>query len=909
MDIKIDKNDMGYHLYGDIKHDFGTLTSPATFYNINGENAVSKSKGATSSAEDSVVDYFMNDKHVSDYAARMSGEVVFTVPDKTANFQKWIPPLLYAAGNDKIGIIQDAGEFITLRLGAKNVLSFGSILDPAGKPIAPAQQPIWYDPGPATTVDIPLEPFGFNPQIISALRVTKLTAGTVNASYVLNTGQAIDAVAMSPPAPEVIGGKGKRINQTDVEFSGFFTSIDKVGKLQEQLSLAGIRNNDIQKKLKNENLVYFYIGKTLGDAMLVASGLPNFLDRDMKPTLQNPYHGIGNPNWKQWGAGGATVGGPDILALKTGDRLNYIRAVIMNLPAIYEQQAKGGRTKEYVFFPGSGNPAAVRASLLGDFERIKKDVTDRYSELRTNLLRMAEDASLRTKSSFAPGGAQVLRSDTATALAVKLLRNLADALVTAPEVQPVGGVCGSLLAWIEGSKTTAESLKENDALRAYYDTVLQMANSCSPQVTSLYSGKPKQEQYLLSKLIVANVPPESTIWPLPSSLDISLRNAFDNFNKATSPSDTEYERLLDGKDIKNRFFDKLRGGQLGGMRGGSEKPLDIAQTVEEVVGQIEPESSDSPAAGVPGETWEAAWLYVGKSTKGDEIVGFMKDESGANYYYNYTTDTESDTPPWPAGAPWEKYQMFVSSPSNQIVGFMKDESGANYYYNYTTDTELDEAPWGETLSVGTLKGGAYLSIAFSPKIFGSAPSEDDLAKQIEIMLESFPQIRDFIDYMKSKGVVNRQHLFLSLYDIVRRRNTDRVLDTVLIQDLLSELWMMLGGNDSTPYITIPFFKEEVFKEDYVYGQRDQYSNTPTLLFNAYVANIDAENSLYGNVVDGETEEVSTQSTIDFTELEKSFLGKIPERAGKYVFQPFEEAPKPRRPAGGLRRRRPLYTNA
>jgi hypothetical protein len=895
------KNDMGYHLYGDIKHDFGTLTSPATFYNINDQRAPT-TVGASAISEDAVVKYFMNDAHVSDYKARLSGEVIFTVPEKTANFQKWNPPLLYAAGNDKIGIIQDAGEFITLRLGAKNVLSFGSILDPAGKPIAPAQQPIWYDPGPATTVDIPLEPFGFNPQIISALRVTKLTAGTVNASYVLNTGKAIDAVAMSPPAQEVTGGKGKRINQTDVEFSGFFTSIEKVSKLQEQLSLAGITNNDVQKKLKNENLVYFYIGKTLGDAMLVASGLPEFLGNDMTTKTKNPYHGIGSPNWKQWGASGTTVSSPDILALKTGDRLNYIRAIIMNLPAIYEQQAKGGRTKEYIFFPGTGNPEAVRASLLDDFGRIKKDVTDRYSELRTNLLRMAEDKSLRTKSSFAPGGTQVLRSDTATALAVKLLRNLADALVTAPEVQPVGGVCGTIVKWIDSGKTTAESLTNNSDLRSYYDTVLQIANSCSPQVTSLYSGKPKQEQYLLSKLIVANVPPEGAIWPLPSSLDISLRNAFDNFNKATSPSDTEYERLLDGRDIKNRFFDKLRGGQLGGMRGGTEPPLDIQDTVMEVVGQIEPESTDLATEIAPEITWEKVPIYL-NPTNGDKIEELTKNDTGTVVYYNRNTGEITETPPWGTGPPWDIYYIYIGSNNQEIEELTETDTGKVVYYNATTREISPTHP------EGILKGGAFLSVRFKPAIFGEWPNEDEFATQIKKILESFPRIRDFIDYMKSKGVVNKQQHFLSIYDVVRRRNTDRVLDSVLIQDLLSELRIMLGGNESTPYITIPFFKEEVFQDDYVYGQRDQYSNTPTLLFNAYVANIDAENSIYGDVVGGEIEEVSTQSTIDFTELEKSFLGKIPQRAGKYVFQPFEEAPKPRRPAGGLRRRRPLYTNA
>lgn len=865
------KNALGYHVYGDIKHDFGTPAKPAEFYNYNGVNAVARA-GATGTSEDAVVDFFMKGagtQFVNNLAARKAGEIVFTVPEKTANFQKWIPPLLYQGGNDKIGIIQDAGEFITQRIGAKNVITFGSILDPAGKPVAPYQDPIWYDPGADTTLVIPLEPFGFDSNIISALRITKLTAGTVNATYILKDGKEIDAVAMNPPAPAVKDGKGKRINKTEVEFSGFFTSIDKVSKIEEQLSLAGITDKNVQKKLKTDNLVYFYIGKTLGDASLVASGLPDFHKNDMvEPKIPNPYYGIGNPGWKNW-VSGASVQSPTILALKTGDRLNHIRAIIMDLPSIYEQQAKGGKLKEYVFFPGIGDPEAVKKALLDDFDKIRRSAYERYRDLWFNLETLLDESGTKIKkeyTSFAPGGAKVITKPMGELLAAKLINQVMDTLLKV-EGEKVNGICGTILNWVDKRKETAKTISNNAQLRDYYEQTLQITNSCLPQTTSISVNKIKQEPYLLSKLIVANVPQKNEDWPIHASLDISLRNAFDSLNGAQINTDDEYDRRLVGKDIMNRFFSRIIGQQGGGMKGGAETPLDITATIEEVVGEVEgvtPE--ESATAEVPDEM--SKWEYV-------------VDDSGQEKYVNTLDNSE---------------EIYIDYTDENIP-----------YYTNSKDPDDVEPSW--TLPWENQTGGAYLSITFNKII----KDTDSLNK----MLESFPRTKDFIEYMKTHNVLDKQFQFLSIYDVIRRRNTDRVLDNMLVSELLVEFLNMMGkipinGSTSTPYITMPRYKEKVFKDGYVHKDRNYYSNTPTLLFNAYVASIDAENSLYADIKNNDISETITQSTVDFQALEKAFLDKIPKRFSRannrevFVFQPFEQDPEPQQSAGGSQTRRPLY---
>lgn len=754
---------MSYHLLSDTIHDF---KGDALIYNINGPGAPAR-VGATSTSENDTLAFFLQGPGaalIKDLAARQADAVTFTVPDKTASFDNWKPPILYPAGNDHIGIVQDAGEYITTRIGSMNVLAFGSILDPAGKPNHPAHEPIWFEPAAGQNqLDIPLDLFGFDSDVIRTIRISDLTAGTVKASFGKPDGTTIDAVAMSPPRPGVEGGKAKPLNNTKLEKAGFFTSIEKASNLPEQLSAAGITNPAERSALLGDFKKFFFIGKTLGDAMLVASAMPAFDEG-----TPNPYFNVAGSatggTWKTW-ISQEPVGAPDILILKTGDRLNWLRAILFNVGAIYEDQAKGGRkTKQYNYFPGTADPAQIRTALLNDFDAMQRTVQGRYEALAANLLSLREPDGriIMAKTNFAPGGRTEVTSPIGQQLAGRLVNEISTAL------EPLSN---RVLEWIGTRKVQAEALDPLDTagLRAFYQDTLNRANACSPQSSSIFIEKGKQEPYLTHKLVVANVPPGVTAgeWPFPSSLDIALRNAFSALDRAKDATDEEYARRKAGTDIYNRFLSKVAGPVTGGgLRGGQEEaPLDISSIRETVT----------------------------------EVVGDTIQEAG-------------DIPP-------------------------RIEGGQ--------------------------RGGAFLT----PRLYYPADEFD------AVLAESFPQFYDFRMYLKSKGF-SLANTILIAYDIARRRTTNRILDPVLLEDLLTDFYSLLGGpwydsDTPTQYIGIDGADMGVFADDYTVEDKNMPSSRATVLFDAYTYYVNAQNA---RLADGG--DTLTQSVRDFQVFETIYLEKV-----------------------------------
>ena len=824
---------VGYHLQCDVGHDFGTAgTIP--IYNINGASANRSVPGTPGTSEDACVNYFLTGQGAAwfgqdpqDFAARSANRVVFTVPEKTASFENWKAPVLFQGGNDKLGVIQDAGEFITLRLGARNVLTFGSILDPAGKPIAPEQSPIWYDPGDTNnTVDIPLAPYGFDPAKLLGLRIRDLKAGTVHASYILPNGTIVDAVGMAPPLTVPTPRRDKRINHTDPGSAGFFTSIKKVDRMQEELTLAGFSKAAIDAILKTPGVRdLFFWGKSLGDVVLVASGLSNVPGG----AATNPYFNVaaagggqtgGAAGWKSW-VSGESVSAPSLLILKTGDRLNWLRAILFNLGAIYEDQAKGGRkTKQYIYFPGTANPAAIIQAILGDFAKLRESVVDRYKTLVASLqsLLNATAGVNPAKTNFAPGGSTEITKQPGAILAAKLLNEVIAALYTQA---PSGTICGRVEQWIgmryqtakqtidaaaaEIESATAQNRAPNvnplatmEGLRTYYQETLSRANACSPQSGSIYITKGKQDPYLTMKLIVANVPTGATDWPLSSSIDISLRNAFRALNGASDTTDETYRRLLASTDIQSRFF-----GKLGAPT--ADVPLDpgaIQATVSEVVGAVE------------------------------------------------------------------------------------------------TRTDLADTQTG-----GGQVGGAYIRV-------NTSLADADLESELKPVLESLPIVSDFIDYVKGKGVQFKTAL-LQIYDVIRSRGTNRVVDPVLLEELMKEFRVLLVADPGTQPSLRLNNAQNIFDDRYILPKSARSSNA-TVLFNAYTYAVNARNAATSST----GQEVVTQSVRDFEVIEQAYLSTrvgLTTRSGTFYPQALA-GPGPRSAAfgtngGGLQTRRALYTNA
>ena len=781
---------MGYHLQADVAHDFG---GDAPVYNIGGAGALTR-VGAPNTSEDGALNYFIGPSPrglpnvTKDLVARLGQQVIFTVPDKTASFQNWKAPVLFQGGNDKIGVVQDAGEFITQRIGAKNVITFGSILDPAGKPIAPDQEPIWFQPS-TNTVTISLAPFGFDSNVIKSIVIKDLTAGTVKSEFNANN-KVIDAVAMSPPAPVVSGGKPKPINNTDIAKAGFFTSIKKAENVGRELQASGVKPDAI-RKLINENSQYFFIGKTLGDAMLVASAMPGFPENVPNP---NPYYGIGaTTGWKSWVFKDRTVASPSLLCLKTGDRLNWLRAVLLNVPAIYEDQAKGGRKiKQYKFIPGLADPAAIKAAILSDFDALIPSIAERYNGLTNslgNLLNQTDNRKIdRAKTNFAPGGSKEISSVSGDVLAGRVVREIRTRL---------GAISKRVTDWVAKQKTVASAIPatNTEQLRKVYQTTLDRANACAPQTSTIFIEKGKQDPYLSSKLIVANVPAgvKQGEWPLTTSIDIALRNAFSNFNRAPNAEDATYKAKIAGTDIQNRFFAKVDAMKLGARRGGGPEDLLVEEDDEGPL--IEEETVDEVIPDVPLDT-------ASIETEVLEVVGSTLEQ--------------------------------------------------------TKGIDVDDP----TIPVQT--GGGFLT----PSLLRDDETE------WPIILESFPRTADFLSYLASKGFGFLKAIIL-IYDIIRRRTTNRIVDPYLLEELVQEFSLLLGYKKTgepeppaTPYIAIQGADLNVFSADYMIPQTTP-SSTATVMFDAYTYFVNARNASQIG-----TDEIVTQSVRDYEMYEQKYLALL-----------------------------------
>ena len=560
--------DLQYHLRADIIHDFKVGPAGRLTY-------APPVRDGLKYDEDDVVKFFLEEQYGritgDTTSSRKQNKVTFAIPEETAAFQAWTPPALYTTGNAKVGIVHDAGHYITNMMQAQNVLTFGSILDPAPKPVAPERNPIWFEPA-TNELTIPLAMFGFAPSVIGGLRVQRLTAGTVEADYVVN-GATVPAIQVQ----DTIASNAKPINRTDVNLAGYFTSIAKAENLVTELTITRVFDNDASARaFVTANSQNFYMGKTLGDVTLVASAMEDFCG------VANPYTGIGRDGaWKRWVGGAAVVSPPQVLMLKTGDRLNWVRAIIMGVGAIYEDQPKGLRnTTQYVFFPAALTEEQLVEAYTSGFDSIVADVTARYDGLRDSLNDIitsgggaGDEETVNDNAIFVGEMQSVLRSQNGRKFGTEVVRSIQVGLNRLKDI---------VITWVERRKGEIVGLAL-DALRKKYEETRVRANACSPTARSIFIEK-SGAMRIPMKIVVSNVPRLAVTtdadWPLDVSIDLPIRQAFGKLNNASATS--TLDTLLAGTDLQKRFFQKIPPAPTGGQRGGADgdyDPLDLNETL------------------------------------------------------------------------------------------------------------------------------------------------------------------------------------------------------------------------------------------------------------------------------------------------------------------------------------------
>lgn len=341
-------NDLwGIHLLADIRHDFKKITE-GEFYNLGGMNA--PRQGLTTLDENTTMSYFFEKEIDPNRKAVMTQPIEFIVPERTAQSDGVVVTPIQGISN--FGIVYDAGTFITTSIGAKNVISFGNILDPASTTKDEDSKPIFFQAEGDPSFQFPLSEFGFDPAKADTICIRGVTPQTAMVGLKLD-GKEYDAVSLKE---ELIcsASTPKNIRDVTIEKCGIFTSIAKAEAAR------------IEQRT-DKPIYWFNIGKTLGDTLLVASTM-NKIGDISNPFLQGPG------KWVNYLNPSEDAIAPTTFMLKTGDILNHTRAVLKNIPSILERPAKENFVKRYEFVP------SVMSQVTAEGQ------ADRYASIKANIL-------------------------------------------------------------------------------------------------------------------------------------------------------------------------------------------------------------------------------------------------------------------------------------------------------------------------------------------------------------------------------------------------------------------------------------------------------------------------------------------------------------------------------------------
>ena len=364
-----DNDIMKYHLRADMAHDHGsasfTTSDMSTLYCGNDNRTT---------AEDEVVKHiranYRTDSGDENY--RVQNIIEFTQDNKTDMFPQHAgSPFRPFEGveNEKVAVLQDAGFVLYRAIGAQNLITFGSILDQAGKPGSKEDNPV-YSPSAASLVIDPCV-YGFNKNAVGNITIDKFTGKSVQCSFNYKYKDI-----------NYKGGTGGalQINKRN----GDFMSIEEVRQIKEPF---------LNKKFAG------YIGKALGDITLVAS-----LTKKIGNTKNLLYP---SSDLTKLYAKDSDPKITDIqnFLLNTGDRLNHIRAFMFGVGSVYSPPGvKGVRTFEYI--PGIAEKQeapAVRTMYLNRIKLLIIQIDTAYGDLIAHLKNEVSPGSFNVEKSMKSG--------------------------------------------------------------------------------------------------------------------------------------------------------------------------------------------------------------------------------------------------------------------------------------------------------------------------------------------------------------------------------------------------------------------------------------------------------------------------------------------------------------------------
>ena len=352
-----------WHMKADIAHDGGaavlgynSMQLHAVYGGMNNKNLARPDWDTLPLNEDDVRDALLASTLYTDRAGRPSVKFLLRPATDQYTDEQDQPIVFDPFQGQVVAVFHDAGLPMFKRIpNGKNAIGFGTPIDPAPKPYGEVGEITDAFVGP---IRIPGCTFGFDSVVIGDIEISDFTGKTVKIGVNMKIpgipgGMQLYDGATGKTVP--VGGAlaAKLINKP----SGLFAGNGANGRMTGS-------PNDIP----------YFVGKALCDALQVTACMPEIW-------AQN---GVKIPNWDPRQM---------IRLLNTGDRLEYVRAVLMGVSCIYlGPKDKVTKARSGVFTPGSGaiksnddlkieydgKLEAVHTSAVARWEACEKDIAKAF---------------------------------------------------------------------------------------------------------------------------------------------------------------------------------------------------------------------------------------------------------------------------------------------------------------------------------------------------------------------------------------------------------------------------------------------------------------------------------------------------------------------------------------------------
>lgn len=433
-------DDMKYHLKADMFHDHGSQNfddpNMAILYGGNVENRTTD--------EAKVVEYMQKYYPASDSQFRLKNVINFTLNNKTDLFPQhggspWKP--FVGVSNSKVAVVQDAGFVLYRAIESQNLITFGSILDQAGKPASKEDNPVYSKT--TNSLTFPACSYGFNSDVVKDIHINNFTGKSVECKFNYKYGASWEP-----------NGGTQGILQINKR-KGDFMSIEEVAQtLIPKKRFAG------------------YIGKALGDIMLVASLTPKIdnVENNLFPSddLTALYGKDTDPK----------VTDIQHRLLNTGDRLNHVRAFMFGVDSVYSAPGVAG-VRKFEYIPGImtvQTDEAVREMYLNRIKLLIIQIDNAYNSLLQHLeTEVIPGGFFDTRKSM-KSGIQLV-SNTSSERATNAIKYLIPVIETYRTY-----VLFYYHVFYQYYLTT--QLESNDSLKTIYEILLNSAVELTPSATS-----------------------------------------------------------------------------------------------------------------------------------------------------------------------------------------------------------------------------------------------------------------------------------------------------------------------------------------------------------------------------------------------------------------------------------------